>query len=127
MKLISIHALNLTKLLKTKKINQQCRLPCATSATMLEEEEAATVAPVGWRPNRGRKKQEAVLAERLELSVAISGVWNMLTVELASGRSCRDGASAGSCRTARRGADELLGAVAVLGGSPGAMEKGWAI
>ena len=63
-----------------------------------------------------------MLAERLKLSAAIGGVWSVLTVELVYGRSCRDGAGIGSCRTARRWVGELLGVEAVLGGVFGATE-----
>ena len=68
-----------------------------------------------------------MLAEHPELSTAIDGVWNALMAGLASGQSCRGKADVGSCRTARRGADELPGVEAVLERSPGATETGWAV
>ena len=61
-----------------------------------------------------------MLVERPELSGAIRGVWSVLTAELVSGRSCRDGAGTGNYRTARRWVGELPGVEAMLGGIPGA-------
>ena len=101
MNLISMHALNFTKLLKNKKIKLQCLLPRATSATVLEEE-AAAVAPAGARHGGEARSLQAGAASVPVAQAARDGVWSVLTAELVSGQSCRDGAGAGSCRTARR-------------------------